>query len=104
TKVVASVIDATPGLTKFFMCSVSVYESLYRLARWNAAWSELSSTTATQLPPNTDSLVAASGGTQEGCVIGASTPLGAHGTCGGTRVGLRSVNVSVKFPYIAVYQ
>jgi hypothetical protein len=104
TQVIASVIDATPTLSKFFMCSVSVYESLFRFARWNNAWAELSSTSASPPPPNTYPIVASSTATQESCVIEGSTLLGANATFGGTRVGMRSVNVAVEFPYIAVYR
>jgi hypothetical protein len=103
-QVIATVIDATTTLDKFFMCSVSVYETLFRLARWNGAWSELSSGGASPAPPNTYTIVARSSGAGETCRIGSSVFSGGVSTNAGTRVGFRSVNVNVSFPYIAIYR
>jgi hypothetical protein len=103
-QVSAVVIDATPSLDKFFMCSISSYETLFRFARWNQAWSELSSVSATPAPPNTYTVIARSSANSESCRVGATMMGGGTQTNGGTRVGFRVVNVNVQYAYVAVYR
>lgn len=103
-QVVATVIDATTTLDRFFMCSISSYETLFRFARWNSAWSEISSTSATPVPPNTYTVVARALATSQSCRLGGAAMMGGVPRNNGTRVGFRSVNVISTFPYIAVYR
>jgi hypothetical protein len=104
TQVVALVMDATPNLSDFFMCSVSVYETMFRLAHWSGSWAELSSTAANPTPPDTYPIVARAQTTQQRCGIAAQQMGGGVQTPNGTRVGLRSYNVTVSFRYFVVYR
>lgn len=102
TKVVAAITDATANLGHFYMCSFSVYESLFRLAVWSGGWADLGNTGGAS--GTSYAIVTRSQAGNQSCRIGTNNLSNGAASGNGSQVGLRSINVSATFPYLAVYR
>jgi len=100
-KDIGIIFNSTANLSSFLHCSMSVYETLSRLTRYSAGWSEVGSGTA---PVTGSYTMTAHGQTnQQACRVNMTATSGPTPSMNGTHVGLRSLNVLTTFPYFVVY-